>query len=147
MSSCVWHRPVVGCVYELSVKWHNGVWVFDNMFVGYPDGDPQSLRLACSRGDSGMGCCTAPLEGTPATNPSLQEVRVGDAGKAISFLEGCCRSRRKCWARGRSCLGAVGVPRMCPFPTVPEIRGVMNSWLHGVGFTAFQVLSPNLHCL
>lgn len=77
MSSCMWHRPVVGCVYELSVKWHNGVWVFDNIFVGYPDGDPQSLRLACSRGDSGMGCCTAPLEGTPATNPSFQEVRKG----------------------------------------------------------------------
>lgn len=89
-----------------------------------------------------MGCCTAPLEGTPATNPSFQEVRVGDAGKAISFLEGCCRSRRKCWARGRGCLGAVGVPRMCPFPTVPEIRGVMISQLQGVGFTVFQVLSP-----
>lgn len=60
--TCVWHRPVVGCVYELSVQWHNGVWVFDNIFVGYPDRDPQSLRPACSRGDSGLGCCMAPLE-------------------------------------------------------------------------------------
>lgn len=118
VSTCVWHRR--GGLRLVCRR----VWVFDNIFIGYPDRDPWSLsshtRPTCSQGDSGLGCCMASLEGSDTCNQSiLSGSQWGMLKEVISFLEGCCRPRRKCWARGRGCLGALGIPRMCLFPTVP----------------------------